>query len=60
MTKEAQDKALAELRKLKMMSPMSAEASVVRTYIETLINLPWASKTKISSSPEGCRDCSRY
>jgi ATP-dependent Lon protease len=50
MSKEAQDKALAELRKLKMMSPMSAEASVVRTYIETLINLPWSSKTKINSS----------
>ena len=50
MSKEAQDKALGELRKLKMMSPMSAEASVVRTYIETLINLPWSSKTKINSS----------
>lgn len=50
MSKEAQDKALGELRKLKMMSPMSAEASVVRTYVETLINLPWSSKTKINSS----------
>lgn len=50
MSKEAQEKALGELRKLKMMSPMSAEASVVRTYIETLINLPWSSKTKINSS----------
>ena len=50
MSKEAQDKALGELRKLKMMSPMSAEASVVRTYIETLINLPWSSMTKINSS----------
>jgi len=50
MSKEAQDKALGELRKLKIMSPMSAEASVVRTYIETLINLPWSSKTKINSS----------
>tara|TARA_B100000035_G_scaffold315464_1_gene336578 strand:- start:4376 stop:6784 length:2409 start_codon:yes stop_codon:yes gene_type:complete len=50
MSKEAQDKALGELRKLKMMSPMSAEASVVRTYIETLINLPWSNKTKINSS----------
>ena len=50
MSKEAQDKAMGELRKLKMMSPMSAEASVVRTYIETLINLPWTNKTKINSS----------
>ena len=50
MSKEARDKAMGELRKLKMMSPMSAEASVVRTYIETLINLPWTNKTKINSS----------
>ncbi|HEY0562616.1 MAG TPA: endopeptidase La, partial [Methylophilus sp.] len=38
----------AELKKLKMMSPMSAEASVVRNYIDTLVNLPWKKKTKIS------------
>ncbi len=48
MSKEAQKKAEAELKKLKMMSPMSAEATVVRTYIETLVNLPWTKKTKIS------------
>jgi ATP-dependent Lon protease len=48
MSKEANKKAEAELKKLKMMSPMSAEATVVRTYIETLINLPWYKKTKIS------------
>ena len=48
MSKEAQKKAEAELKKLKMMSPMSAEATVVRTYIETLVNLPWHKKTKIS------------
>ncbi len=48
MSREALKKAEAELRKLKMMSPMSAEATVVRTYIETLINLPWHKKTKIS------------
>lgn len=47
---EAQEKCLSELKKLKMMSPMSAEASVVRTYIETLVNLPWAQTTKISSN----------
>jgi ATP-dependent Lon protease len=50
MSKEALKKAEAELKKLKMMSPMSAEATVVRTYIETLINLPWRKKTKISKS----------
>jgi ATP-dependent Lon protease len=48
MSKEAEAKADAELKKLKMMSPMSAEATVVRTYIESLIGLPWKKKTKIS------------
>lgn len=47
MTKEARKKAEAELKKLKLMSPMSAEATVVRNYIDTLVNLPWAKKTKI-------------
>ncbi len=47
MPKEALDKANSEMKKLKMMSPMSAEASVVRNYIETLVNLPWKKKTKI-------------
>ena len=48
MSKEGLKKAESELKKLKMMSPMSAEATVVRTYIETLVNLPWVKKTKIS------------
>ena len=48
MPKEALAKVNAEMKKLKMMSPMSAEASVVRNYIETLVNLPWKKKTKIS------------
>ena len=48
MTKEAHTKVNAELKKLKMMSPMSAEASVVRNYIDTLVGLPWKRKTKIS------------
>jgi ATP-dependent Lon protease len=48
MTKEARAKAESELKKLKMMSPMSAEASVVRNYIEILAGLPWKKKTKIS------------
>ena len=47
MPKEARKKAESELKKLKLMSPMSAEATVVRNYIDTLINLPWAKKTKI-------------
>ena len=47
MPKDARKKADAELKKLKLMSPMSAEATVVRNYIDTLVNLPWAKKTKI-------------
>ncbi|MDD2881453.1 MAG: endopeptidase La [Rhodoferax sp.] len=47
MPKDALKKAEAELKKLKLMSPMSAEATVVRTYIDVLTGLPWAGKTKI-------------
>jgi ATP-dependent Lon protease len=47
MSKEAQNKAQAELKKLRLMSPMSAEATVVRNYIETLTNLPWKKKSRI-------------
>ena len=47
MPKEAHKKAEAELKKLKLMSPMSAEATVVRTYIDVLTGLPWSKKTKI-------------
>ncbi len=46
MSKEATDKALAELRKLRMMSPMSAEATVVRNYLDWLTSLPWRKTTK--------------
>ena len=48
MPKEARIKAESELKKLRLMSPMSAEATVVRNYIESLVNLPWKKKTKIS------------
>src|SRR5438552_4286999 len=48
MSKEAEGKALAELKKLKMMSPMSAEATVVRNYVDTLLGLPWKKKSKIN------------
>src|SRR5690606_30505028 len=47
MTKEAHGKAIAELNKLKMMSPMSAEATVVRSYIEWLCNVPWKKASKV-------------
>jgi ATP-dependent Lon protease len=46
MSKEAKEKATRELKKLKMMSPMSAEATVVRNYIDWLISLPWADYTQ--------------
>ena len=47
MPADARKKADAELKKLKLMSPMSAEASVVRNYIDVLVSLPWSKKTKI-------------
>ena len=49
MPKEALKKAEAELRKLKLMSPMSAEATVVRNYIDVLVGLPWKKKSKINN-----------
>ena len=49
MPKEAKAKAESELKKLQLMSPMSAEATVVRNYIDVLIGLPWKKKTKISA-----------
>ncbi|GAB6067490.1 endopeptidase La [Methylothermus subterraneus] len=47
LPKEARDKAQAELNKLKMMPPMSAEATVVRNYLDWLVNLPWKKQTKL-------------
>ncbi len=52
MSKEAAAKARQELKKLKMMTPMSAEATVVRNYIEWLISLPWYNKSKINTDIE--------
>ncbi|MEO8598391.1 MAG: endopeptidase La [bacterium] len=49
MPKEARDKAQSELKKLKLMSPMSAEATVVRNYIDTLVGLPWKKKSKVNN-----------
>ena len=47
MPQEAKDKALSELGKLKMMSPMSAEASVVRSYIDWMVSVPWTKRSKV-------------
>ncbi|WP_353242913.1 endopeptidase La [Providencia sp.] len=47
MPKEAQEKAEAELQKLKMMSPMSAEATVVRSYIDWMVQVPWHARSKV-------------
>ncbi len=47
LTKEARDKALAEVKKLRQMSPMSAEATVVRNYLDWMLGIPWGKKSKI-------------
>jgi len=52
MSREATEKATAELRKLKMMSPMSAEATVVRNYIDWLLSMPWQKGTRDSTDLE--------
>jgi ATP-dependent Lon protease len=52
-SKEARDKAMAELRKLKSMSPMSAEATVVRNYLDWLLSVPWQNRTKIKRDIKG-------
>jgi ATP-dependent Lon protease len=49
MPKEVRKKALGELNKLKLMSPMSAEATVVRNYVDALVGVPWKKRTKISN-----------
>jgi ATP-dependent Lon protease len=47
LTKEARDKAIAEVKKLRQMSPMSAEATVVRNYLDWLLGIPWQKRSKI-------------
>src|SRR5216110_1725673 len=56
MHKDARKKAESELQKLKLMSPMCAEATVVRNYIETLVNLPWKKKSKISKDIKAAQE----
>src|SRR5690242_11898004 len=47
LSKEARDKAMAELKKLRSMSPMSAEATVVRNYLDWMLSIPWKQRTKV-------------
>jgi len=56
MPQEARKKAEGELKKLKLMSPMSAEATVVRSYIDVLTGLPWSKKTKIKHDLKNAED----
>ncbi|HET8608207.1 MAG TPA: endopeptidase La [Burkholderiales bacterium] len=63
MPKDARKKAEAELKKLRLMSPMSAEATVVRNYIDALVSLPWKKKSRISTdltSAEEVLDADHY
>jgi len=63
LPKDARKKVDAELKKLKLMSPMSAEATVVRNYIDTVIGLPWRKKSKVNNSipnAEGVLDSDHY
>ncbi|HET8598087.1 MAG TPA: endopeptidase La [Castellaniella sp.] len=56
MSKEARKKAEGELKKLKLMSPMSAEATVVRNYIDTLIGLPWHKKSRVNNALQNAEE----
>ena len=63
MPKEAKAKAQAELNKLRMMSPMSAEATVVRNYIDWLVSVPWRKRTKVHhdlATAEGILEADHY
>ncbi len=55
MPREAQDKVESELKKLRMMSPMSAEAAVVRNYIDTVVQVPWKKRSRVRSDLEGAQ-----
>ncbi len=50
LSKEAREKALAEMKKLKSMSPMSAEATVVRNYLDWMLSIPWKKRTRINKN----------
>ena len=56
LSKEARDKALAELKKLRQMSPMSAEATVVRNYLDWLLSIPWNKRSKVKKDIVGAEE----
>ncbi len=56
LTKEAKDKSLAELKKLKAMSPMSAEATVVRNYLDWMLSIPWKKRTRVKKDLKGAQE----
>jgi ATP-dependent Lon protease len=56
LSKEARDKATNELKKLRQMSPMSAEATVVRNYLDWLLGIPWGKKTKVKNDLKFAQD----
>src|SRR5215208_3960833 len=56
LTKEAREKAMGELKKLRQMSPMSAEATVVRNYLDWLLGIPWGKRSKIKKDLKGAQD----
>ena len=63
LSKEARDKAMAELKKLRSMSPMSAEATVVRNYLDWILGLPWGKKSKVKKdikAAEAVLDADHY
>lgn len=63
LSKEARDKSLAELKKLRQMSPMSAEATVIRNYLDWMLSLPWGRRSKIKKdlpAAQGILDSDHY
>ena len=60
LTKEARDKALGELKKLRQMSPMSAEATVVRNYLDWMLGIPWGKRSKMKKDLGGRAGPARF
>ena len=56
LSKEANDKAMAEVKKLRQMSPMSAEATVVRNYLDWLLSIPWGKRSKVKKDLKAAQD----